>query len=298
MSAGTAGRMRDTARRSRRVRGRAWGGRVGLSIVVALVAVAVAAPLIAPYDPTIQELRDRLLPPAFLPGGSGEHLLGTDGNGRDLLSRIIVGSRLSLAIAVGTVALGGTIGVAAGLVAGLRGGWVDIVLGRLADIQQSIPFIILALAVVGVLGSSLVNLVSVLGIGSWFYWFRVVRGEVLALREQPWVEAAHAAGISEWRLVRVQLWRNLAPSVIVLATLWLPQAIVFTAGLSFLGLGVPPPAPEWGRLIADGTEQLAEAWWLAVLPSLALVLAVLGLTLTGDWLRDLSDPVRRRAGKG
>ena len=276
----------------------AWSGAIGLAIVAVLAAVAVLAPVIAPHDPTVQELRNRLLPPWFMAGGSVEHLLGTDGNGRDLLSRILVGSRLSFAIAIGTVALGGVIGVTAGVAAGLRGGWLDVVFGRLADIQQSIPFIILALAVVGVLGSSLVNLVAVLGIGSWFYWFRVVRGEVLALREQPWVEAAHAAGISEWRLVRVQLWRNLAPSVIVLATLWLPQAIVFTAGLSFLGLGVPPPAPEWGRLIADGTEQLAEAWWLAVLPSLALVVAVLGLTLTGDWLRDRADPVRRRSARG
>lgn len=276
------------------------GGSIGLAIVALIVLMAVLGPLIAPYDPTVQELRDRLLPPWFLPGGSVDHLLGTDGNGRDLLSRIVVGSRLSLAIAVGTVLLGGSIGVTAGLVAGLRGGWIDVVLGRLADIQQSIPFIILALAVVGVLGSSLVNLVAVLGVGSWFYWFRVVRGEVLALRERPWVEAARAVGTSEWRLVRAQLWRNLAPSVIVLATLWLPQAIVFTAGLSFLGLGVPPPAPEWGRLIADGTEQLAEAWWLAVLPSAVLVVAVLGLTLSGDWLRDLADPtaMRRRARSG
>ena len=279
-------------------RRRAWSGVLGLGIVVALAVVALLAPVLAPYDPTVQELRSRLLPPWFLPGGSVEHLLGTDGNGRDLLSRIIVGSRLSFAIAIGTVVLGGVVGVTAGLAAGLRGGWLDVMFGRLADIQQSIPFIILALAVVGVLGSSLVNLIAVLGIGSWFYWFRVVRGEVLALRERPWVEAARAAGISEWRLVRGQLWRNLAPSIIVLATLWLPQAIVFTAGLSFLGLGVPPPAPEWGRLIADGTEQLAEAWWLAVLPSLALVVAVLGLTLTGDWLRDVADPVRSRARRG
>ncbi len=272
---------------------RAGEGIVGLSIVALLLVVAVLAPVIAPYDPTLQELRDRLLPPAFLPGGSAEHLLGTDGNGRDLLSRIIVGSRLSLAIGVGTVLLGGTIGVAAGLVAGLRGGWLDLVIGRLADVQQSIPFIVLALAVVGVLGPSLVNLVAVLGVGSWFYWYRVVRGEVLALREQPFVEAARAAGIGDWRLVRGQLWRNLAPSIVVLATLWLPQAIVFTAGLSFLGLGIPPPAPEWGRLIADGTEQIAEAPWLAALPSLALVVTVFGLTLAGDWLRDVADPVRR-----
>ncbi|HEV8546854.1 MAG TPA: ABC transporter permease, partial [Candidatus Limnocylindrales bacterium] len=212
----------------------------------------------------------------------------------DLLSRVIVGARLSLVIGVATVLIGGTIGVSAGIVAGLRGGWFGAVVGRLADIQQAIPFIVLALAVVGVLGPSLVNLVIVLGVGSWIYWYRVVRGEMLALREQPFVEAARAAGIGDWQLVRRQLWRNLAPSVIVLATLWLPQAIVYTAGLSFLGLGVPPPTPEWGRLIADGTESIADAWWLALLPSAVLVVTVLGLTLAGDWLRDLADPLRRR----
>lgn len=272
---------------------RTWEGVAGLAIVGFVLAVAVLAPLIAPYDPTVQELRDRLLPPSFLPGGSPEHLLGTDGNGRDLLSRIVVGSRLSLLIGGATVLIGGAIGVTAGILAGLRGGWFDLVAGRLADIQQAIPFIILALAVVGVLGSSVLNLIAVLGVGSWFYWYRVVRGEVLALREQPFVEAARAAGIGDWQLVSRQLWRNLAPSIIVLATLWLPQAIAYTAGLSFLGLGVPPPTPEWGRLIADGTEQIADAWWLAALPSAALVVTVLGLTLTGDWLRDMADPVRR-----
>jgi peptide/nickel transport system permease protein len=277
---------------------RSWEGAVGLSIVGAVVLVAVFAPLIAPYDPTVQELRDRLLPPSFLPGGSSEHLLGTDGNGRDLLSRIVVGSRLSLLIGSATVLIGGAIGVSAGIVAGLRGGWFDLVAGRLADVQQAIPFIILALAVVGVLGSSVVNLIVVLGVGSWFYWYRVVRGEVLALREQPFIEAARAVGIGDWQLIRRQLWRNLLPSIIVLATLWLPQAIAYTAGLSFLGLGIPPPTPEWGRLIADGTEQIADAWWLAALPSLALVITVLGLTLTGDWLRDVADPVRRRARRG
>lgn len=273
---------------------RSFGGAVGVAIVVVVVVLALIGPVITPYDPIAQQLRDRLLPPWFLPGGSTDHLLGTDGNGRDLLSRIIVGSRLSLVIGVATVLIGGTIGVSAGMIAGLRGGWFGAVVGRLADIQQAIPFIVLALAVVGVLGPSLVNLVVVLGVGSWIYWYRVVRGEMLALREQPFVEAARAAGIGDWQLVRRQLWRNLAPSVIVLATLWLPQAIVYTAGLSFLGLGVPPPTPEWGRLIADGTESIADAWWLALLPSAVLVVTVLGLTLAGDWLRDLADPLRRR----
>jgi peptide/nickel transport system permease protein len=273
---------------------RAIGGAIGLGLLAALVLLAVAAPLVTPHDPTLQDLRARFLPPAFVAGGSPEHLLGTDRNGRDLLARILVGARVSLVIGVATVALGGLIGVSAGLVAGLRRGWVDSVAGRLADVQQSIPFIILALAVVGVLGSSLVNLIAVLGIGSWFAWFRVVRGEVLALRERPFVEAARALGADDGWLIREHLLRNVAPSLATLASLWLPQAIVYTAGLTFLGLGVPPPTPEWGRLIADGTESIAEAPWLAAAPSVALLLLTLGLALSGDWLRDRLDPARAR----
>ena len=269
------------------------GGLVGVSVVIVVLVLAVVGPVIAPYDPTAQVLRDRLLPPAWASDGSLAHVLGTDGNGRDLLSRILAGTQLSVAIALGAVAIGAGIGVPAGIAAGLRGGWFDLVAGRLADIQQSIPFMVLALAVVGVLGQSLVNLVVVLGFGSWFAWYRVVRGEVLALRERPFVEAARAVGIGDRRLVIGQLWRNLVPSLIVLATLWLPQAIVYTAGLSFLGLGVPPPAPEWGRLISDGSESLARAPWVALAPSVVLVVTVLGLTLAGDWLRDAVDPVRR-----
>jgi peptide/nickel transport system permease protein len=269
------------------------GGAVGLAILVMVIGLAVLAPLVAPYDPTAQVLRDRLLPPAWMPDGSTAHLLGTDGNGRDLLSRILVGGRLSLMIAVATVAIGGSIGVVAGVVAGLLGGWLGGLLGRLADIQQSIPFIILALAVVGVAGASVVNLVLVLGIGSWFAWFRVVRGEVLSIRDRPFMEASRALGGGDLWLARTHVARNIVSSLVVLASLWIPQAIVYTAGLSFLGLGIPPPTPEWGRLIADGTESIAETWWLAVLPSGALLITVVGLTLTGDWLRDRLDPVRQ-----
>jgi peptide/nickel transport system permease protein len=272
---------------------RGIGAAFGVGVVTLAVALAVVGPIIAPYDPVAQELRDRLLPPFWADGGSLAHVLGTDGNGRDVLSRVLAGTRLSVVIAVATVFVGGSVGGVTGLVAGLRGGWFDLVAGRLADVQQSIPFLVLALAVVGVLGPSLVNLVVVLGLGSWFGWYRVVRGEVLALREQPFVEAARAVGIGDRRLVTGQLWRNLVPSLIVLATLWLPQAIVYTAGLSFLGLGVPPPAPEWGRLIADGTEGIADAPWVAGAPSAILVVAVLGVTLAGDWLRDMVDPLRR-----
>jgi peptide/nickel transport system permease protein len=271
------------------------GGLIGFLLIAVVLGLVVLAPVVTSYDPTEQALRDRLLPPLWLDGGSSAHPLGTDANGRDLLARILFGGRLSLAIALGTVAIGAAIGVSAGIVAGLRGGWPAAVLGRLADIQQSIPFVILALAVVAVAGASVVNLVLVLGIGSWFAWFRVVRGEVLALRERPFIEAARAMGAGDGWITRGHLLPNLVPSLITLASLWIPQAIVYTAGLTFLGLGVPPPTPEWGRLIADGTDSIGSAWWLALLPSAALLVTVAGLTLAGDWLRDRLDPVRRIA---
>jgi peptide/nickel transport system permease protein len=272
-----------------------FGGLIGFLLIAVVLGLVVLAPVVTSYDPTEQALRDRLLPPLWLDGGSSAHPLGTDANGRDLLARILFGGRLSLAIALGTVAIGAAIGVSAGIVAGLRGGWPAAVLGRLADVQQSIPFVILALAVVAVAGASVVNLVLVLGIGSWFAWFRVVRGEVLALRERPFIEAARAMGAGDGWITRGHLLPNLVPSLITLASLWIPQAIVYTAGLTFLGLGVPPPTPEWGRLIADGTDSIGSAWWLALLPSAALLVTVAGLTLAGDWLRDRLDPVRRIA---
>lgn len=268
-------------------------GLLGLGLLAAIVMACLVGPIVVGVDPTVQDLRARFLPPAWVAGGSPEHLLGTDRNGRDLLARILVGGRTSLLIGVATVGLGAAIGVTTGLVAGLRRGWFDALAGRLADIQQAIPFVILALAVVGILGSSLVTLIGVLGVGSWFAWFRVVRGEVLAIREREFVMASRALGAGDGWLIRAHLLRNVAPSLVTLAGLWLPQAIVYTAGLTFLGLGVPPPTPEWGRLIADGTESIAEGWWLAVLPSGALLLLTLGLALTGDWLRDRLDPARR-----
>jgi peptide/nickel transport system permease protein len=165
--------------------------------------------------------------------------------------------------------------------------------GRVTDVQQSIPFLVLALAVVAVLGASLANLILVLGLGSWIFYHRVVRAEVLRIREQPYIEAARALGGSS----RGVLWRhvlpNVLPSVIVVATLFVPQVIVFTAGLSFLGLGVPPPTPEWGRQIADGIEYLRTAWWLTLVPSFFLVVTVIGVNLVGDWLRDVLDPTLR-----
>jgi peptide/nickel transport system permease protein len=266
---------------------------IGGTLVLAIALLAVLAPLISPHDPLAQVLTDRLKPPAWLPGGSTAYLLGTDANGRDLLSRILWGARTSLEIGLLTVLLGSAIGVSAGLLAGFRGGWLDTIIGRLADIQQAIPLLILALAVIAMVGSSILNLVLVLGIGSWLYYYRVVRGEVLAIRERPYIDAARTAGVGGGRILVRHILPNVAGSIIVLVTLELPQVILFTAGLTFLGLGVPPPTPEWGRLIFDGRDYLQSAWWLTVEPAVVLVLFVLGVNLLGDALRDRIDPVRR-----
>ena len=266
---------------------------VGGGIVLAVILMAVLAPLISPHDPLAQVLLDRLKPPAWLPGGSPTYLLGTDANGRDILSRIIWGSRTSLQIGFLSVLLGAAIGLSSGLLAGYRRGWVDAIIGRLADIQQAIPLLILALAVIAVVGSSVLNLVIVLGAGSWLYYHRVVRGEVLAIRERPYVEAARAVGAGDWRILSRHILPNIAGSIVVIVTLEIPQVILFTAGLTFLGLGVPPPTPEWGRLIFEGRDYLQGAWWLTLEPAAFLVLFVLGVNLLGDALRDRLDPVRR-----
>ena len=270
---------------------------LGGGIVLAVVLMAILAPLISPHDPLAQVLVDRLKPPAWLPGGTPDYLLGTDANGRDILSRIIWGARTSLEIGLLSVILGAGIGVTAGLLAGYRGGWVDTVIGRVADIQQAIPLLILALAVIAVVGSSILNLVIVLGAGSWLYYYRVVRGEVLTIRERPFVEAARAVGAGDRQIVARHILPNIAGSIVVIVTLEIPQVILFTAGLTFLGLGVPPPTPEWGRLIFEGRDYLQGAWWLTLAPGAFLVLFVLGVNLLGDALRDRLDPVRRRQGQ-
>ena len=279
--------------RSRFVARRDLPAMVGGSILLAIVLMALFAPYVTPHDPNAQELRDRLLPPAWIAGGSADHLLGTDRNGRDILARIAFGARLTLLIGVTAVFVGGLVGVTAGALAGFLRGWVDGVIGRVADVQQAIPFVVLALAVVAVVGASLANLILVLGVGSWLFYFRIVRGEVLSVRQRPFIEAAVATGVGPGRLFTRHILPNVLPSIVVVVTLFVPNVIVFTAGLSFLGLGVPPPTAEWGRMIADGVDYLREQWWLSGVPSVFLVATVLGINLVGDWLRDVLDPVQR-----
>ncbi len=263
---------------------------LGLLVLLGVAASAVLAPILAPYDPTAQEITHRLKPPAWSAPGARMNALGTDHLGRDILSRIIFGARISLIIGLSAVAVAGTLGTLIGLVAGYRGGRVDDLCMRLTDTMLAMPFILLALAVIAVLGPSLKNIIFVLGITSWVSYARVVRAEVLTLRTREFVAAAQALGGGGWRIVFRHLLPNVLTPVIVIATLEVARMIILESALSFLGLGIPPPTPTWGGMLADGRTYLSTAWWLATFPGLCIMLTVLGINLLGDWLRDVLDP--------
>jgi peptide/nickel transport system permease protein len=265
-------------------------GLVGALIVGAVLFVAALAPALAPHSPTLQRLERRLVPPAWSPGGTAEFLLGTDNLGRDVLSRMLYGSQVSVVVGVSGVLVSTAIGVTAGLFAGYYGGRVDAVLGRVTDTLLSIPFIVLALAVVGVLGPGLLNIIVVLGFVGWVSFSRVVRGETLAIRQREFVQAARAIGQTNAQILRRHLLPNVGPSIIVLATLDVASIIIAESSLSFLGLGVQPPTVTWGAMLADGRQFVATAWWLATAPGLAITVTVLGIIFLGDWLRDVLDP--------
>ena len=263
---------------------------MGLLILLGVACSAILAPLIVPSDPTAQEITLRLKPPGWRTPDGRTYLLGTDHLGRDILSRLTFGARISLIIGFSAVAIAGTLGTLIGLVAGYRGGRVDDLCMRLTDTMLAMPFILLALAVIAVLGPSLRNIIFVLGITSWVSYARVVRGEVLTLRTREFIVAARALGSGGRRIVFGHLLPNVLTPVIVIATLEVARMVILESALSFLGLGVQPPTPTWGGMLADGRAYLSSAWWLATLPGLSIMLTVLGINLLGDWLRDVLDP--------
>lgn len=260
--------------------------------VVAIVAVlvALAAPWIAPHDPLRQRIILRLKPPAWMPGGEPGFILGTDQLGRDILSRIVYGSRVAVIVGAATVGFSGLLGLIIGMVSGYFGGLVDVLLMRILDIQLSIPFILLALAIIGILGPSLPNIVAVLAVTGWMVYARVVRAEVLSLRTREFIAAVEALGGSHVRILVRHLLPNVISSMVVLATLEVARMMIIESALSFLGLGVQPPTPSWGSMLAEGRVYLNTAWWLATFPGLAVLVTVLGINLFGDWLRDMLDP--------
>jgi peptide/nickel transport system permease protein len=262
----------------------------GLLVVLAVMLAAAAAPLVAPFDPLEQDIGQRLREPGWQDAQGRVHALGTDHLGRDILSRIIFGSRIALLVGLAAVVISGVLGMVIGLVAGYFGGRLDDFLMRLADVQLAFPFILLAIAVIGVLGPSLRNIIIVIGVSSWVVYARVVRGEVLSIREREYVHAAVALGSRHWRVLMTHVLPNTFTPWLVVATLDMARVIVIESALSFLGLGVQPPTPTWGGMLADGRVYLSTAWWLATFPGLAILITVLGINLFGDGLRDTLDP--------
>jgi len=264
-----------------------------LALVLLLVAsvAAVFGPLLAPFDPNRQNLALRLAGPmASGPDGS-VFLLGSDALGRDVFSRLLYGARVSLTVGLASIAVGGTIGIVAGLLSGYFGGWVDDLIMRLGDIQLAFPFILLAIMFLVILGSGVWNLILVLGVGQWVTYARIVRADTLSLREKEFVEAARALGDSTPSIIFRTILPNILAPLTVIASFNVASVILSEAALSFLGLGVPPSVPTWGSMLAESRDTLiANKWWLAVFPGVAIVLTVLSFNILGDWLRDFLDP--------
>ncbi len=267
---------------------------IPLLILTGLLFVpAIFADLIAPHDPVKINLSDRLQPPAWLEGGSFTYFLGTDRQGFDILSRIVHGARISLAISLLAIALGGGVGTLLGLIAAYRGGWVDTLIMRIVDIKLAFPSILLALVLVAVMGGGFTTVVLVISLLLWARFARMVRGEALSIKEQDFIARAQVAGASPMRIMLRHIFPNVVNTVVVLATLEIGHVIILESTLSFLGAGLQQPTPAWGLMVADGRTLIVSAWWLFFFPTLAIVLTVLAMNLLGDWLRDRLDPKLR-----
>ena len=263
-------------------------GVAGVVLASLALTIAAAAPWLAPHDPIKTDFAAGLKPP-----GTPGHPLGTDQLGRDLLSRVIYGARIALFIGFCTVLLTALVGGLLGLLAGFVGGWPGTVVMRIADVQLSFPFILLALTINAIVGLGLRNIIISLSVAGWVVYARVVRGEVLSVKQRDFVQAAAALGMGHARMLFGHVLPNVAPSIIVVASLQFSQFIVAEASISFLGFGVQPPTPAWGSMLSESRDFLYVAWWLAAFPGAALALTALGINLVGDWLRDVLDPKLR-----
>ena len=263
------------------------------AFVGVLVVVALAAPYLAPHNPERGSLRARLAAPTLAAVDGQAYLLGTDHLGRDILSRVIYGTRVSLTVGFAAVTIGGLIGGGLGLTVGFYGGWLDEVVMTVADAQLAFPFILLAIGIIAVLGPSFSNLIIVVGLSGWVTYARVLRSQVLAMRRREFVDAIVALGGSVPRIIVRHILPNVASTFMVIATLELARAIVLEATLSFLGLGIQPPTPSWGVMIQEGREYLDSAWWISIFPGVVLMLTSVVVSRTGDWLRDVLDPTLR-----
>ena len=259
-------------------------------IVITVILMALFAPILAPYPPNEGELRDRLLP-AFSQGrDGGAHFLGTDMLGRDILSRIIYGARVSLAVSSLAIVFAGSIGSTLGIAGAYFGGWRDVIISRITDMMLGLPAILIAFVLAVTIGPSFQNVIIVIALIFWARYTRIARGAVLSVKEKDFVVLARLAGCSNLRIVMRHILPNTINSLVVLATLQLGYVITVEASLSFLGVGVPPPTASWGSMVADGRALIGSAWWISVFPGLAIILTVLSFNLLGDWLRDTLDP--------
>ncbi len=262
----------------------------GAGVLCLVVLMALGADYFAPQDPGEVNLLDRLKPPGYVDDSGRAHYLGTDPLGRDLLSRLVYGSRVSLLVGFSAVLIGGALGLALGLFSGYYGHWLDDVIMRLADIQLAFPNILLYIVVLAVIGPGLINVIAILGFTGWVIYGRVARGQVLSVREQEFVIAARSIGCPDSRII----WRHVLPNIfgalIVVASFAVASNIIAEASLSFLGLGVPPAVPTWGIMLSEGKEYLRDAWWPVTFPGIAIALTVLSINSLGDWLRDYLDP--------
>jgi len=266
-------------------------GIIGLLLVLASVLCAIFAPYIAPYDPGAASLGHRLDMPKWLDDtGKSQYLLGGDQVGRDLLSRIIYGARISLLVGIGGVAISMVLGTFLGIISGYFGKWMDDLIMRLAEVQMGLPFILLAIVIMSVFGTGIEKIIIILGLTYWVSFARLIRGEILALKEQEYIQAAKAIGGTHFKIILKHILPNVASSILVLATMCIAEFILLEASLTFLGLGVEPTVPSWGGMLADSRNYMTSAWWISVFPGIAIMLTVLGFNLLGDWLRDRLDP--------
>lgn len=266
-------------------------GMAGAAIILLIVLTAMLAPVLSPHDPAAIDVAEMLAPPFWMSGGSAEHLLGTDNLGRDILSRIIYGAQISLLVGGCAVLVAGMIGVTLGVICGFYGGgWFDTVIMRIVDAQLAIPGILLMLVIVGIFGPSLLMIIVVIGLTDWVSYTRLIRGEVLGIRQLDFIRAARSLGTKDRIIMFRHIFPNIFGTLVVISTLSVGTAIISEASLSFLGLGIQPPTVSWGYMLNEGKDYLATSWWLATFPGIAITLTVLGIIFLGDWLRDLFDP--------
>lgn len=278
--------LTDTIREVARRRSALVGG----ILLLLIIGTSLFFPLFYPVDPLEQNLLARFTPPAWQDGGSLKYPLGTDNLGRDVLARLLYGSRVSLLVGFAAVLLAMLAGIVLGLVSGYYGGRLDSLIMRIADIFMAYPFMLLTISIIAVLGNSIFNLILVLGLSDWVTYARTIRGSVLSLKKKEFVEASRAIGTPHPVIITRHILPNVISPLLILGTLRVANIIIWESGLSFLGMGVPPPMPTWGRMLAEGRVYIADVWWLVTLPGLAIMLTILSINLLGDGLRDALDP--------